>query len=111
MKQENRNCVELSVSDHSQLGSLQQFLNLTLGFSVVRVPGEPGAGEQGTLDVLAILAGGGSSLVAVVKVLPEFLRSRRTDLSIMMTVRGKPFTLTATNAEEVIPLLERLLDA
>jgi hypothetical protein len=101
---------ELSVSDHSQLGSLQRFLGLCEGVRVIRVPGEPGAGEQGGLDVLTVLAGS-SGLVAAIKVLPEFLRSRRTGLSITMTVRDTPFTLTATNADEVLPILERLLDA
>lgn len=109
MGREDSPRAELSVSDHSELGSLQRFLSFQ-GVSVVRVPGEPGAGEQGALDVLTVLAGS-SGLVAAIKVLPEFLRSRRTGFSITMTVRGTPFTLTATNADEVLPILERLLDA
>lgn len=110
MEPEDFQGIALSVSDQSQLGSLQEFLRMAPGVRVIRVPGEPVAGEQGALDVLTVLAGS-SGLVAAVKVLPEFLRSRRTGLSITMTVRGTPFTLTATNADEIMPILDRLLDA
>jgi hypothetical protein len=110
VEQANVQVIELSTSDQSQLGSLQEVLRLTPGVSVNRVPGRPEAGEQGALDALAMVASSGG-LVAAIKVLPEYLRSRRTSLSITMTVRGTPFNLTATNVEEVMPVLERLLDA
>jgi hypothetical protein len=103
--------VVLSVSDQSQLGWLEDFLGWAIpDVSVSRIAAQPGAGEQGALDVLAVVAGS-SGLVAAVKVLPEFLRSRKTGLSITMTVDGQPFTLTATSIDEVMPILERLLDA
>jgi hypothetical protein len=101
---------ELSVSDYSQLGPLQDYLGSAAPDArVSRVAGQPGTGEQGALDVLAVL-GSSSGLVAAVRVLPEFLRSRKTGLSITMTVSGEPFTLTATNVDEVMPILDRLLD-
>jgi Effector Associated Constant Component 1 len=109
MEQANVQRIELSTSDQSQLGSLQQVLCLTPGIRVNRVPGIPATGEQGALDVLTVLASSGG-LVTAIKVLPEYLRSRRTGLSITMTVRGMPFNLTATNVEEVMPVLERLLN-
>ena len=100
---------ELSVSDYSQLGPLEKYLKSAVPDArVSRVPGQPLAGEQGVLDVLAVLGSSGG-LVAAIRVLPEFLRSRKTGLSITMTVRGEPFTLTATNVDEVMPILERLL--
>jgi hypothetical protein len=103
--------IELGVSDQSQLGSLAEFLAWAVpDLSVSVVAGVPGVGELGVLDVLAVLASS-SGLVAAVRVLPDFLRSRRTGLSITMTVRGEPFRLTATNIDEVMPVLERLLDA
>ena len=76
---------------------------------VQRVAGEPEAGEQGALDVVVLVASS-SGLVAAIKVLPEFLKSRRTGLSITASVKGESFTLTATNVDEVMPILERLLD-
>jgi hypothetical protein len=101
---------ELSVSDQSQVGPLQEFLGWAVpDISVSRITGKPRAGEQGALDVVGVLAGS-SGLVAAVRVLPEFLRSRKTGLSITATVKGEPFTLTATNVDEVMPILEKLLD-
>jgi hypothetical protein len=73
---------ELSVSDHGQLGSLADYLNLAVpDAGVARSAGRAGRGEQGALDVLTIAADS-SVLVAVVNVLPHFLRSRKPGLSI-----------------------------
>jgi hypothetical protein len=102
---------ELRVSDQAQLGPLREFLRAVRpDVRVSLFPGQPEPGEQGALDFLAVIASS-SGLVAAVKVLPEFLRSRKTGLSITMTVKGEPFTLTATNVDDVIPIMERLLDA
>ena len=101
---------EFSVSDHSQIEPLKKSLSLAApDMGVSRVAGEPKPGELGTLDVIAVLASS-SGLLAAIKVLPEFLRSRKTGLSITMTVQDKPFTLTATNVDEVMPILDRLLN-
>jgi Effector Associated Constant Component 1 len=102
-------CIELTVSDYAQIGSLQEWLCQTPNVQIQRIVGHPGAGQQGALDVLAVLAGS-SSLVAALKVIPDFLRSRRSGLSITTTVKGKQFILDATNIDEVMPILERLLD-
>jgi hypothetical protein len=111
MEQAYSGYAELSVSDYSQLRPFQDYLGSVVpDVRVSRIAGRAGAGEQGALDVLAVLAGS-SGLVAVIRVLPEFLRSRKTGLSVTMTVRGELFTLTATNIDEVMPVLERLLDA
>jgi len=100
---------ELRVSDYSQIGPLTDYLQLMApGAGVRRSAGSPGPGEQGALDVLMLLADS-SVLLAAVRVLPEFLRSRKTGLSITMTVKGEPLTLTATNIDAVMPILDRLL--
>jgi len=101
--------IEFSVPDNAELGSLQELLRWTPDVRVLRIPGRPSAGEQGALDVLTVVAGS-SGLVAALKMIPEFLRSRRTGLLITTTVKGKQFTLDATNVDEVMPILERLLD-
>jgi ethanolamine utilization microcompartment shell protein EutL len=101
---------ELSVSDYSQLSSLASYLSLALpAVRVTRSPGLAGPGEQGALDVL-MLAADSSVLVAVVNVLPAFLRSRKAGLSVTVTVKGKKLTVTADNAEEVRAVLEVFLD-
>jgi len=101
---------ELSVSDYSQLNSLVDYLRLAVpGVQVTRSPGSPGRGEQGALDVLMIAADS-SVLVAVVNVLPAFPRSRKAGLSVTVTAKGKKLTVTAENAEEMLPVLDRFLD-
>lgn len=101
--------VVLSVSDPSQLRSLAQWLQATKGVRVDRTAGTPGDGELGALEVLAVVASS-SVLVAAIKVLPEFLRAKRSGISITMTLKDQPFTVDATNVDEVMPILERLLD-
>jgi hypothetical protein len=101
---------EFAVSDQSQLGALRQLLDWAVPGSRVRViPGQPEPGEQGAMDILALLASS-SGLVAAIKTLPEFLRSRKTALSVTVTVEDKSVTLTATNVDDVLPILDRLLD-
>jgi len=99
---------EFAVSDYSQIGSLTSFLASIPGITVTRSPGRPGQGEQGALDVLTVVAGS-SGLVAAVKMLPEFLRSRRSALSVELTVADRTFKLTATNIDQVMPMVERIL--
>jgi membrane-associated two-gene conflict system component 1 (EACC1) len=101
--------VTLSVSDHSQLRPLQELLRQVPELSVLRTPGRPERGELGALDVLTVVAGS-SSLVAAVKVLPEFIRSRRTSLSVTITTKGESRTLEANNVAEVMPIIERLIN-
>jgi hypothetical protein len=101
---------EFAVSDQSQLGALRQLLGLAVpGTRVRMISGQPEPGEQGATDILALLASS-SGVVAAIKILPEFLRSRKTALSVTVTVDGKSVTLTATNVDDVLPILERLLD-
>jgi len=102
--------VVVSVSDPAQLRSLARWLESGHGVSVRQVPGVPGEGEQGVTDVLTMLASS-AGLVASIKVLPEFIRSRRSGFRITTTVKGQPFVLDTTNVDEVLPILERLLDA
>lgn len=99
---------DLAVSDYSQLGALREFLGWAVpGVRVLLIPGRAGRGEQSILALLASDAG----MVTAVRQLPEFLMSRRPPLSITITVRGTAIELTATNVDDVIPALERVLDA
>jgi hypothetical protein len=103
--------VELSLSEYRQLGSLEDYLYLAApDIWVTRTPGRAGPGEQGALDVLNVLADS-TVLVALVKVLPEFLRSRKPGMSIAMELPGKRLTVTADNAEDVIAVIDKFLDA
>ena len=109
MGQKGPEVAELSVSDYAQTGPLAAYLGLAMPEAqVVRSPGLPGPGEQGALDVLMIAADS-SVLVAAVKMLPEFLRSRKKGMSVTVTVKGKKLIVTADNAAEVIPIIDRFL--
>jgi hypothetical protein len=109
MGAEDNDHIEFTVSEYAQIGSLQDWLSATSGVQVLRSPGSPGPGEMGALDVLTVLAGS-SGLVAAVRIIPEFLKSRRSGLSITATVKGEEFTMTANNVKDVMPILERLIN-
>lgn len=100
--------ISLAVSDQSQLSSLRQWLRETPGVTVGITPGQPGPGEQGAVDVLTILASA-PALIAAIRVLPDFIRSRRSGFRIETTVRGKKFVLDATNSEDLMAVLEKVL--
>jgi hypothetical protein len=103
--------IELAISDYSQISVLADYVRLMgPGAPVTRDPGRAGQGELGSLDVLTVVADSGV-LIAVVNALPIFLRSRKPAMSITVkTAKGKQLTITANNADEVIPILDRFLD-
>ncbi|GAA1956765.1 effector-associated constant component EACC1 [Catenulispora subtropica] len=99
----------LSVSEQDQLGSLERWLAGVDTAIVRRHSGEPGTGELGALDVLSVMVGSGG-LVALSKVLPEFLRARRAGIRIEAEVAGEKFSIEVTNADaETRRMVERLL--
>jgi Effector Associated Constant Component 1 len=113
MEQISSSAIQLIVSDQSQLTRLRTFLSWAAPeVSVRQVAGHAVTGELGAQDALEVLASGvsGGGLVTAIRVLPAFLRSRRSSLEITTTVKGKLFKITATNIDEVMPILERLLD-
>jgi membrane-associated two-gene conflict system component 1 (EACC1) len=97
---------DLAVSDYSQLAALRDFLGWAVpGVRVLLIPGRAGRDERSILALLASRAG----MVSAVRTLSQFLMSRRPALSITITVGGTAIELTATNVDEVIPVLERAL--
>ena len=66
-------------------------------------------GELGVTDVLTVIASS-SVLSSAIKVLPEFLRSRRSGVRIETSVRGRKVSVDATNVEDVLAIIDRLLD-
>ena len=102
--------IELWVSDQSQLPSLRDWMRGQSGVDVAVVPGTPGQGELGSLDVLVVLASS-TGVVSAIKTLPDFIRSRRAGLRIETTVKDKQFVLEASNVdEEMLKIVARLLD-
>jgi hypothetical protein len=101
--------ITLAVSDQSEIASLRDWLREIPQVKVGTTLGKPGPGEQGAVDVLTILASA-PALITAIKVLPEFIRSRRSGFRIETTVRGKKFVVEATNSEDFLTVIERLLN-
>jgi membrane-associated two-gene conflict system component 1 (EACC1) len=101
--------IELEVSDPAQLSPLRDWMRAQPDVVVGLAARGPGPHELGVGDVVTVLASSGG-VVAAIKTLPEFIRSRRRSIRIEATIRGRRFTLETTNVDDVIPIMERLLD-
>ena len=100
--------VVLEVSDFRQMAALQQLLELDGRASVSRRARLPEPGRQGTGDLLTVAAAGGG-LAAALRVLPEFIRSRRSRVSVTVTVGEKQVVFEGDNLSDAAALLEKLL--
>jgi hypothetical protein len=101
--------ITLSVSDQAEIGALRDRLREVSDVEVTWIAGRQGPGQQGSLDVLTVVASS-SGLVAAIRTIPGYLRARRSGISVRTTVKGKDFTLTAENVDDVMPIIERLLN-
>jgi hypothetical protein len=99
--------IGFALSDQGEFGALLKWVG-EVGAQTTVVPGVPAEGEQGALDSL-LMTGGGAALLAAVRMLPEFIRSRRSNVSLTMIVKGEEVTLTADNVPDVLQIVERLL--
>lgn len=98
------------MSDQSALHSLLEWLRRVPDVTVARVSGTPGYHDQGVFDTLSVLAGSSGVLIVAIKTLPEFIRSRRSNVKITIKVADEEITVDG-NADDVIPLIERILGA
>src|SRR5258708_7127219 len=98
--------VEIAVSDLSEFLPLCGWLERVPAVKVERTPGTPRPGEQGAWDVLTIFAGSSGALAVAARSLPEFIRSRRSDLTITVKIDEKEFTLHAANVDEVASIID-----
>jgi Effector Associated Constant Component 1 len=105
-----RGTTEIGVSDPSQIGALKAYLEtFAPDVTVERVSGRLMPGSLGASDLLVAIASS-SGLVAAIRTLPEFIRSRRAGFSIELSVKGERCTLTATNVDDITPILDRILN-
>ena len=112
MDTEDSVAVVLELSDLAQMNTLAGWLAAAGQVQVERTPGRPGPGEQGAIDVLTLLASS-SVLATAIKVLPDFIRSRRSGFRIEVRIKGeeKTVVLEATNANEgIAQILAKLRD-
>lgn len=111
MQQPGRKRAELTLSDRSELRALRDFLGWAAPrVRILQLPARPAPGERAGLDQLTLLAADDDMLSAV-RLLPEFLLSRRTAMSVTIIIDGTPVTLTTANRDEILPAVTRLLGA
>ncbi|MFF7940789.1 hypothetical protein ACFZC5_13840 [Nocardia gamkensis] len=97
---EDTSCsVEVSVSDPAELRSLREHLRRIPGVEVTQVAGGPGLGEQGAWDLLQVLAAGGGVLAVTIKTLPEFIRSRRSNVTVTLEFGGRSVIVSGENVD------------
>lgn len=101
--------VELSVSDPGELRSLREHLRRVPGVEVTQMPGVPADGELGAWDVLQVAAVGGGALAVAIRTLPEFIRSRRSDVTVTVKSKDRTVTVTATNVDDAIAIVDKSL--
>jgi membrane-associated two-gene conflict system component 1 (EACC1) len=106
----SENAIELAVSDPSEFRSLRQWLARVPGIDVAQKAAEPMHGELGAVEILTILGSGSGALAVAVRTLPEFIRSRRSDVTITAKVKGEEFTLRASNVADVNAVISKLTD-
>jgi hypothetical protein len=103
--------VDISISDPAELAALERRLGQGHG---VRVQREATGIEPGSLGLpdLLVLFGGGSTVVGALKMLPDFIRSRRSDVRVEVTVNGEHIVIDAKNADKRLQALaERIADS
>lgn len=100
--------IVVSVSDPAELRSLREHLRRVPGVEVTQLPGRPGPGEQGVWDVLQVLAAGSGVLAVAIKTLPEFIRSRRSDVTITLETSDRKATVTAKNVDDATSIVDKL---
>lgn len=102
--------IELTISDYAQLRSLEDYLRHTAPDArVTRCAGRPGKGEQGTLDWLQ-LAANSTVLVTTLKLLPDFLKSRKAETVISAKRGDREIKINRAGDEELQRILDWLLD-
>lgn len=100
--------IAVSVSDPAELRSLREHLRRVPGVEVTQLPSMSRPGEQGSWDVLQVLASSGGVLAVAIKTLPEFIRSRRSDVTITLETSDRKTTVTAQNVDDVTSIVDKL---
>lgn len=103
----------LTVSVPGELMPLLDWLRRAPGVRVELVGGRPAVGELGIGDVLQIssaVGGAAAGVLLAMRTLPEFIRSRRSDVKVTVTTADREVVLEVNNVEDVKPILDRMFD-
>lgn len=109
--------IDLSISDHSQLGALESLLKRTMPeLAITRSSGSPLPGELGWQDVLVIVFAGISALADTIGLVREYLDSRANETGITITATSstkrhtKSLEVRHATAEQVAEFLDWFTD-
>ncbi|MEU2870597.1 hypothetical protein ABZ769_15540 [Streptomyces olivoreticuli] len=102
--------IEISVSNPAELRSLREHLRRIPDVTTVQASGTSGPTEQGAWDTLQVLGASSGVLAVAIKTLPEFIRSRRSDVTVTVKSRGRSVTVTATNIKDALAVVEASRD-
>ncbi|WP_406501818.1 effector-associated constant component EACC1 [Streptomyces sp. NBC_00500] len=97
------------MSEQAEIRSLREHLRRNGHIDVEQHSGAPGPGELGIWDFLQVTAASGGVLVVAIRTLPEFIRSRRTDVSVTVKTNDREFVITAANADDALRLIDEAL--
>jgi hypothetical protein len=102
--------VELSAAVPEDFDALYAELRGVTGFTVTAVPVSAKPGEQGSIvDLLAVACSGGA-LTVFLEIVRSLVESRGPGF-VLKVRRGKDrLEITAENADEVLPLIAKMLD-
>ncbi|KUL31772.1 hypothetical protein ADL15_21350 [Actinoplanes awajinensis subsp. mycoplanecinus] len=99
--------LEVEVSDPALLSSLARWLGRSPDTRVRRVAVPPGAGELGAADIVIAVVSS-SALAALVQVIPEFIRSKRSPVVVKLRHKGRTIEVSADNATDAATMLDKL---
>ncbi|MCD0444125.1 hypothetical protein LO763_10865 [Glycomyces sp. A-F 0318] len=99
----------ISVSDQAELRSLREHLRRIRGAQVEQVAAEPEAGALGSGELLQIAVPAAGLLAVVVRTLPEFIRSRRSSVSVTVETADWNVTVSGENLDDVESVIKRVL--
>lgn len=100
----------VTVSEPSQLAALHSWLARVPGIDVDRLSIEPSVGEQGAWDLLVVLAGSSGILATAIRSLPEFIRSKRSDIEVIVEVGEKKIVIRGSNVEDIPRMIGSIFD-
>jgi hypothetical protein len=101
--------LEFELSQASAISSFERWIDDTPMTQVRRVARPPSLHEQGAVDILAAVASS-SSIVALIRILPEFIRSRRSNVNVTIRVGDREATIGIENVKDAPAIIASLLE-
>ncbi|MFD0556520.1 hypothetical protein FB566_1763 [Stackebrandtia endophytica] len=99
--------IRLSISDGAELRSLREHLRRIRGVEIEQIPFASRPGSLGASDVLQIAVPAVGVIAVVIRTLPDFIRSRRSSVTITVESGDMKATITGENIDDIEPIVKR----